>query len=190
MPLPALFFLIWVGVVFLTMLVKIRQIRAKGQTFRDAMQEASAKAAAQPRKPSPAFSKAGFKIFRIVGVLFILVAVWTGFSTASFIQKAARAPGQIIDFIARRGSKGGISYAPHVRFLASSGQIVVFTTRFSTQKSFWPPLGSTIGVFYDPFFPRHARMDCFGDLWFQSLLMLFFGVMFVGGRYSLVVGQY
>lgn len=123
---------------------------------------------------------------RIVGGGFILIGSLTAiagliwlFRTATFVMRASKAPGTVIEMERSTSSKGGSIYNPIFTFTDASG--IVHTQRTSTGSSsytFEP--GEKVGVLYDSAAPKHSAIDSFHTVWLAPLFITGFGLIFGG----------
>ncbi len=187
MRLSFLIHLIWVTVVALSLYSRFRQFRGKGLSLSETLRQSGANVPVQRVDPHSPLTPDQLKqtkgmifLFGLIGGGILLASAWSLTSTVGFVKKATRARGEIVEVVAVRGSKGGYSYAPRVRFQTSSGETIHFRTRVSTSRSFWPAAGSIVQVLYQPSPPYRARLDCFADLWMLPMFLLVFGGLFFG----------
>jgi hypothetical protein len=108
-------------------------------------------------------------------------AIWIGFGLVAigavlalrehlWIRDAQIVPGTVVEMIATRGSKGGMSYKPRVQFTAKDGSNHEFLRGYSSS----PPgfvVGERIAVAYDPV-SYEGRILTFGQRFgFASILV-------------------
>jgi hypothetical protein len=177
----ALIPLIWILSVVIAIAVRIRRLRAQGITLNQGLEKAvlAARLASQQPRPQPRPSTALRVIFRLIGGTCMLAGAASFYSTFHFVQTAAHANGQIVDFVAHRGSKGGTTYSPRVRFQAPSGAILLIDGKVSSQLAYFPTMGSSVTVLFDPSNPRRARIGLFMELWFMPIFLFIFGGIFL-----------
>ena len=117
-------------------------------------------------------------VFGVLGAVFLVVGVWTFFSTRSFIATAARADGVVIDLELSR-SDDSSTYYPIVAFRTQDGQEIEYQSNTGTN----PPsfrVGESVTVLYDPQDPYDARIEAFSELWLFSIIFGSVGLVFFG----------
>jgi hypothetical protein len=127
-------------------------------------------------------------VFALVGGAALLGAGYSALETESFLKTAIKTTGEVIALDETRTSDNGVVYQPVFRFTTRDGREVVF--RSSTASS--PPaygLGEKAELAYPESAPESARALATSSLWFDTLLLGFFGVVFGGiGGGMLVAG--
>lgn len=106
---------------------------------------------------------------RIVGPVFLLVAVVAGGRTAAFLRSSVAETGTVVSNVRvdTRPADGGdatTSFAPEFTFTGVDGKSYTVTSSTSSD----PPAfaeGQTVRVLYDPRDPGSARIDTFGQIW-------------------------
>jgi hypothetical protein len=90
----------------------------------------------------------GWTIALFVGVSLLTLAVFLAVRQHMWLREARIAEGTVVELIASRGSKGGMTYKPRVEFIAADGSRHEFTRGYSSN----PPgfsVGERIKVAYD-----------------------------------------
>lgn len=163
---PAAFIpLVWMAIVVPLAIFRIQRYRAQGRPL--------------PQAAAAKTSPGVLVIFGLIGISTLVGGVYSGLSNLDFARKAAHASGQIINFRAHRGSRGGYTYSPIVRYRPSSGMDIVFESRASSNLAFWPPVGAQVEVLYDASNPRRARLNHFTELWMPPIFLTLFGGIFL-----------
>ncbi len=119
-----------------------------------------------------------FGIFIAIGLALIAGAVYSAWRTRQFRANAEETDGSVIALKEIQGSKG-VTYAPVVRFHASSGQRIEFTDEMSSRPA-RHAVGQTVRVAYSPEQPDTARVTGTWAVYFLPIVMLFIGVVFTG----------
>jgi hypothetical protein len=113
-----------------------------------------------------------------IGEFFILKSVF------EFRSQAVAVPGEVVDFVTSRGSKGGTMYAPVVRYNvpAPEGGIgASYEARGSVSSSSRGyDLGERVEVLYLPDAPAEGRIGSFMEQWFLPLIFGVFTTVFGG----------
>ncbi len=131
-------------------------------------------------------SRANAAMFRVVGRAFVFIGVlitilgviWVA-TTASFLSRAARAPGVVSEMERSTSSEGGAVFYPVFTFTDGAG--TAQTQRSSYGSSTYKlQSGDAVTVLYDPSDPEHARIDSFQTLWLGPLAITGFGLLFGG----------
>ncbi len=116
------------------------------------------------------------------------IGSYTWYSTKSFTDKAVRTSGKVVDILASRGSKGGLTYKPVVMYADASGTQHRYIPAFSSN----PPAyeaGETLTICYDPNDPDKARIAGLGE-YTGALILGGMGLVFslIGaGYYTYVI---
>jgi hypothetical protein len=114
-----------------------------------------------------------------VGLLLVLGAAWTVWSTKTWVAHAIEVPGSVIEMVRMRNSDNtGYMFAPVVRFQTREGRTIEFQSSLSSN----PPgyrTGQTVSVLYDPDEPRSAAIRGVFSLWFMSIILGFIGSIFL-----------
>lgn len=119
------------------------------------------------------------RVFMVIGLLFLVGAVWAWSSASTFIAHAESAEGTVIELVDVRDSDGGYTYAPRVHFETAKGREIEFTSNHSSN----PPSfheDQRVRVLYDPQEPYEAKIDSFGQLWAPAVFLAVFGAIFFG----------
>lgn len=119
--------------------------------------------------------------FTLVGIGLLVGALLLFRSTSSFVDRAARAEGTVVDLVTSRSSDS-TTYRPVVQFVSQSGQAVEFTSSSGSS----PPSysrGEQVEVLYLSSDPQDAKISGFFDLWGGSTILAGLGSLFflVGG---------
>jgi hypothetical protein len=114
-----------------------------------------------------------------IGLLLVLGAAWTVWSTKTWVAHAIEVPGSVIEMVRMRNSDNtGYMFAPVVRFQTREGRTIEFQSSLSSN----PPgyrTGQTVSVLYDPDEPRSAAIRGVFSLWFMSIILGFIGSIFL-----------
>lgn len=110
------------------------------------------------------------------GVLLVLGGLWFAQVNYDFLQGAERAPGEVVEVVAKRGVRGATLYYPVVRFRPRSRDEAV---EFTAKPGLWPGLfeaGEVVAVAYRPAEPADAKIVSFWMLWFLPAVTVLFGL--------------
>ena len=132
-----------------------------------------------PDKPSlGTWLKGG--VFALAGLGVIAGASAGAVSTRGFLHTAARVPG-----VVTRLNAGG--FHPEIQFTTALGQVVSYP-QGGMIKSYHA--GERVSVFYNPSLPsRDPRLDTFGSLWLDWIMLGLMGIIFVGIGAFLMLGK-
>jgi hypothetical protein len=127
-------------------------------------------------------------IFVGMGASLLAIGLFFFFRTRSFLARAVRVTGTVLDFEVSSGSEG-TTYQPVVSYATREGETCRFTDSVATS----PPgfsVGESVPVAYDPANPTQAKLLKPFRLWFVAGLLSSMGVLFVviGVVIALVVG--
>ncbi|HEX9060963.1 MAG TPA: DUF3592 domain-containing protein [Clostridia bacterium] len=120
-----------------------------------------------------------FKIFFVIGSIFILTGSVLIINQILFLNKACSAEGTVIDMKMSKG-KGhdkDTTFAPVVQFKLTEGENITFTSSVGSS----PPqfkIGDSVKVLYNPDNPGNAEINSFLSLWFLQIIFLFIGMVF------------
>ncbi len=116
-------------------------------------------------------------VFLMVGAGLLAGAFLFYRDTAGFLDTAVRADGTVIELAASRSSSGSTTYRPVVRFTASRGEAIEFTSSAGSNPPGYSE-GDAVGVLYPAGSPRRARIDGFFSLWGAPLIFGGIGSVF------------
>jgi hypothetical protein len=123
-----------------------------------------------------------FYLFGLIGVGLLAGSFYAYQHTASFIDAALTAEGEVID-LARStssgsgSSSGGSTYAPVVLFTAANGESYEFTSSASSNPPSYRP-GDRVRVYYLAEDPYDAEVDGLFSLWGSVLILGILGTVF------------
>lgn len=86
--------------------------------------------------------------------------------------------GTIVRLQERRGSRGGTSYAPVVRFRTTDGRDVEVVSSVGGMKILWR-IGKEVDVMYDAHDPQSADVDSWMTQWMPSVILAVIGFAFL-----------
>jgi hypothetical protein len=114
-----------------------------------------------------------------VGLLLLLGAGFSVWSTRTWIARAIETPGSVIEMVRLRdGEDKGYLFAPVVRFQTMDGRTIEFQSGLRTN----PPAyrtGQTVSVLYDPDVPESAAIRGVFSLWLIPIILAFIGSIFL-----------
>jgi hypothetical protein len=132
-------------------------------------------------------------VILVLGLVLLGAGIFTFLQQRLRIARAARTEGVVTDLIAVRKGETlivskteagvalgpGFRYRPKVRFRTQDGRTLNLVARVSSRPSRFK-VGERVGVFYDPHDPAQAQIDSFLDLWFLTLMLVFWGLFAIG----------
>jgi hypothetical protein len=110
------------------------------------------------------------------GAMLLFLGIWWGWFNADFIRDAERAPGEVVELIARRSAKGMTLYYPVVRYRPGADAAPV---DFTARPGLWPSpfeVGDGVSVAYRPGAPAEAMIVSFWMLWFLPAASILLGL--------------
>jgi uncharacterized protein DUF3592 len=114
-----------------------------------------------------------------IGLLLVLGAAWSVWSTKTWLSHAIEVPGSVTELLRVRDSDNtGYLFVPVVRFQTVEGRTVEFQSSLRSN----PPAyraGQSVSVLYDPDEPRSAAIRGVFSLWFMSIILGFIGSIFL-----------
>jgi hypothetical protein len=137
--------------------------------------------------PNIFLGRLGKFAFIPIGLMLVLGAAWTGWSTKTWVSHAIEVKGSVIEMVRVRDREDtGHMFAPVVRFQTIEGGTVEFESGLRTN----PPAyrtGQTVSVLYDPDEPRSAAIHGFLSLWLMPIILGFIGTIFLVVGTAMVV---
>jgi hypothetical protein len=118
-----------------------------------------------------------FLIFPAVGLVLIGVGVIVWIRTRRFVSESFRVQGTVVGLEARRGSKGGTTYAPVVEYATREGQPRLFTDPVSSRPAGYS-VGDRVEVLYHYRDHERVRLASRFRLYFVPVLLGFMGLIF------------
>ena len=118
----------------------------------------------------------------------VIGGAWAYLHTRSFVEKAERADGTVVELIERDGD-GGTAYAPAYTFTDASG---AEHKAYSTVSSYPPQyeVGEKVQVLYDPDKPKHAKICAYFELWgLATVLAALGGLNCIMGPVFIYIGR-
>jgi hypothetical protein len=133
------------------------------------------------------------EFFILVGVLVIGLGIVMFFRQRAQMAQAAIAIGIVTDlipvraegeYVVSKGEEGTkierkYRYRPEIRFKTHAGRTIDFIAPIATRPSRYA-IGDPVEVIYDPEKPQTAQINSFLYLWFFTLMLVGFGLFFVG----------
>lgn len=114
-----------------------------------------------------------------IGLLLLLAAVWSVWSTKAWLARAVEVQGSVIEMVRVRDSEDkGYLFTPLVRFQTADGTTHEFQSGLRTN----PPAyhaGQTVAVVYDPLVPQSAAIRGVLSLWLMPIILSFIGTIFL-----------
>ncbi len=142
------------------------------------------------------------EFFILVGVLIVGLGILMFFRQRAQMAQAAIAIGIVTDlipvraegeYVVSKGEEGTkierkYRYRPEIRFKTHAGRTIDFIAPIATRPSRYA-IGDSVEVIYDPENPPAAQINSFLYLWFYTLMVVGFGLFFVGmGVLGVVMG--
>lgn len=119
----------------------------------------------------------GLGLFLAAAVL-LGVAGWLAADNLRFAERAARAPGEVVELVTSRGSKGGTLYSPIVRWQPLEGEPRTLRSRTASSPAAFT-VGERVTVLYDPEDPGEARIQAFSEQWLAASITGGMGTLFL-----------
>jgi hypothetical protein len=114
-----------------------------------------------------------------IGLLLLLAAAWSVWSTRAWIARAVEVQGAVIEMVRVRDSEDkGYLFTPVVRFQTADGRTIEFQSGLRTN----PPAyraGQAVSVLYDPEEPQSAAIRGVLSLWLTPIIVGFIGTIFL-----------
>ena len=114
-----------------------------------------------------------------VGLVLLLAAVWSVWSTKAWLARAVEVQGLVIEMVRVRDSEDkGYLFFPIVRYRTVDGTTHEFESGLRTN----PPAyhaGQTVAVVYDPLVPQSAAIRGVLSLWLMPIILNFIGTIFL-----------
>lgn len=122
-----------------------------------------------------------------IGLLLLVGAAWSVWSTKAWIARAVEVQGSVIEMVRVRDSEDkGYLFTPIVRFQTADGRTVEFQSGLRTN----PPAyrtGQTVSVLYDPDVPESTAIRGVLSLWFMPIILSFIGSIFLAVGAAMIV---
>jgi hypothetical protein len=132
-------------------------------------------------------------IFILAGIGLLGAGIYAFFRQRSRMARGISTTGVVIELVRQRvegeyvrsrsehGVKieGKYRYRPAIRFETPSGESIEFISGIAMRPAPYE-VGERVEVIYDPQNPRQAQINRFVNLWFYTLLLLFFGLFTLG----------
>jgi hypothetical protein len=122
-----------------------------------------------------------------IGLLLLLAAACSVWTTRAWLARAVEVPGSVIEMVRVRDSDNtGYLFTPRVRFQTANGRTIEFQSSVRTN----PPAyrtGQAVQVLYDPEEPQSAAIRGVLSLWLMPIILSFIGSIFVGLGMAMVV---
>ncbi|MCX7939170.1 MAG: DUF3592 domain-containing protein, partial [Thermoflexales bacterium] len=116
-------------------------------------------------------------VLLLLAGIFFVVGLIIHQDTSQFLQRAARAEGEVIELRQTRDSDGDLLYQPVIAFVTQNGERVVTEAGSASN----PPsqrVGDRVALYYDPASPDQIRLDSFSDLWLLPTIFIALGALF------------
>jgi len=114
-----------------------------------------------------------------VGVLLLLVAIFTTYRAINYTQNAVTTTGRVIGFAEFMDleAEGGIMYAPVILFKTADGNEIELEAN-SRSSSPEYEVGEEVEILYLPSDPSNATISSFFSIWGVSTIFALIGVIF------------
>ena len=113
-----------------------------------------------------------------IGLLLLVAAAWSVWSTKTWLARTLEVEGVVIEMVRMRDSDDkGYLFSPIVRFETADGETHEFQSGLRT----YPPAyrtGEVVSVVYDPAVPGAATIRGVLSLWFMPIILVFIGAIF------------
>jgi hypothetical protein len=122
-----------------------------------------------------------------IGLLLLLAAAWSVWTTKAWLARAVEVQGSVIEMVRVRDSDNtGYLFTPLVRFRTAEGKVIEFQSGVRTN----PPAyrtGQTVSVLYDPEEPQSAAIRGVLSLWLMPIILSFIASIFLGVGTAMIV---
>lgn len=129
--------------------------------------------------PTAFLNRLGKLVLIPIGVLLLLGAAYSVWSTKAWLARTVEVRGSVIEMVRVRDSDNkGYLFTPLVRFATREGQTIEFQSSLRTN----PPAyhaGQVVPVLYDPNAPHSAAIKGVFSLWLTSMVLCFVGCIFL-----------
>lgn len=129
----------------------------------------------------------------LIGIVVLGTGIYSFFYQRAQIAQCSVAIGIVTElisvraggeFVVSKGAEGTkiekkYRYRPEIRFKTHAGRTVKFIAPISTRPSHYA-VGDEVEVLYDPENPKEAQINSFLYLWFNTLMLVGFGLFFIG----------
>ncbi|WP_448564932.1 DUF3592 domain-containing protein [Thalassotalea ganghwensis] len=115
-------------------------------------------------------------MFTLVGIIFLTISYNTYSDTKKFINSSALTTGYVVD-IYDKYSGGSTTYAPIVEFSDSSGQVIRFTSKVSSNPASYR-VGELVSIIYDKNHPSNAIINDFFSVYGSAIVTAILGCGF------------
>jgi hypothetical protein len=157
------------------------------QAFNSAGTALAARARSTMEDPTVFLSRLGKFGLIPIGLLLMLGAACTVWTTKAWLARAVEVQGSVIEMVRVRDSDDkGYLFTPLVRFQTAEGRTVEFQSSLRTN----PPAyhtGQTVSVLYDPEEPHSAAIRGVLSLWLMPMILSFIGSIFLAIGTAMVV---
>jgi hypothetical protein len=114
-----------------------------------------------------------------IGLLLLVLATWSVWSTKAWIARCVQTEGTVIEIVRHRDSDNtGYVFAPRVRFATAEGRTIEFESRLRTYPPAYRPR-QTVTVLYERDVPESATIHGFFSLWLMAMILGFIGSIFL-----------
>ena len=118
-------------------------------------------------------------VFVVVGGAIAVGGLIWGINTASFVKRAAKTSGTVIEIERGTSSKRGSTYRPVFTFADASGATHTHRSSMGAPRNFFAP-DEKVTVVYDAADPDNAKIDSYQQIWLGPLVLGGFGILFGG----------
>lgn len=132
-------------------------------------------------------------IILFIGIVVLGAGIFSFFWQRAKIAQSFKAEGVVTElvgiragqeFIVRRTEEGvniepKFLYRPQIRFRTESGRTIDFVARVASRPARYK-IGERVSILYNPHQPAEARLNHFVEIWFVTLMLIFFGLFTIG----------
>ena len=129
----------------------------------------------------------------LIGVGLLGGGIFSFFWQRAKLAQSLRVEGVVIGLVgARAGQKFVVSktaeglnlepkvlYRPRIQFRTESGDTINFVARVASRPARYK-IGERVTILYNPRHPAEARLPHFVEIWFVTLMLVFFGLFMIG----------
>lgn len=113
-----------------------------------------------------------------ISVPLLLLGIGMFVGNIFFMLRAEKTTGIIVDYEARRTSRGGSSFAEVVDFQGPDGKTIRFVEK-SSRSRFVFKTGHSVEVLYDPNNPQKARVNSFIGMYTPPMILIFVSTILI-----------
>jgi Protein of unknown function (DUF3592) len=112
------------------------------------------------------------RFFLVIGLALSVIAAFVAYDTASFVERAVLAHGEVVAIEQVPGGRGGSAMSPIVKYTGEQGEQRTFRPRGTVSRALTPSvIGETVDLLYDGANPVDVRLASVWDLYLLSIVL-------------------